>query len=102
MPRYDQAVHFFGFGVATVACWEALRRWLPHSPRPSAGLSVLIGLMGLGVGAVNEVLEFLTTLLIPETNVGGYTNTGWDLVFNTLGATAAVALIRFRERRLPG
>ena len=48
---------------------------------------------GLGFGALNEVVEFAATLLVPETNVGGYRNTGWDLVANLFGATAAVSLI---------
>jgi hypothetical protein len=47
----------------------------------------------MGVGALNEVVEFLATRLLPETNVGGFENTGWDLVFNTHGASAAAVLI---------
>jgi hypothetical protein len=35
---------------------------------------------------------------MPETNVGGYVNTGWDLVANTVGATVAVLLIRRFDR----
>jgi hypothetical protein len=45
------------------------------------------------------VLVFLSTRVLPETNVGGYVNTGWDLVYNALGATSAAAWIAVRERR---
>jgi len=33
-----------------------------------------------------------------ETNVGGYVNTGWDLVANLVGATIAAVLIRWFHR----
>jgi hypothetical protein len=48
---------------------------------------------------VNEVVEFVATLLIPETNVGGYRNTGWDLVSNLIGATTAATWIWLSERK---
>jgi hypothetical protein len=52
----------------------------------------------LGFGALNEVVEFAATLLVPETNVGGYVNTGWDMVSNLVGATTAAAAIWMAER----
>ncbi len=59
---------------------------------------VLCAAAGLGFGALNEVIEFAATLLVPETNVGGYLNTGWDLVANLFGATVAVAAIWISDR----
>lgn len=90
LVRYDQAVHAFGFGYATVACGRVLRTWLPGDPA-TGGPAVLAALAGMGVGALNEVVEFLTTLVVAETHVGGFQNTGWDLVFNLLGATVAAS-----------
>jgi uncharacterized membrane protein YjdF len=86
--RYDQAVHAFGFGYATVVCGKVLRTWLPVAPA-TRGPAVLAALAGMGVGAMNEVVEFLSTLVLTETHVGGFENTGWDLVFDLLGATVA-------------
>lgn len=86
LPRYDQIIHTFGFFSATVACWEIVRKLL--NAQPGVTLSITAAIMGMGLGALNEVLEFIATLLT-ETNVGGYTNTGWDLVSNTLGALCA-------------
>jgi hypothetical protein len=37
-------------------------------------------------------VEFIATR-ITETNVGGYVNTGWDLVYNAIGASVAAAII---------
>jgi hypothetical protein len=96
--KYDQVVHAYGFGVTTWACWEALRPALADR-RPRLGPLVLCAAGGMGFGALNEVVEFAAVLLIPETNVGGYENTGWDLVANLTGSVVAALLIRAFDRR---
>ena len=99
--KYDQLVHAFGFGATTWVCWEGVRSVLPTAVahRPGPGILTLCGAAGMGFGALNEVIEFAATLLVPETNVGGYLNTGWDLVANLVGAAAAVALIALSASR---
>jgi hypothetical protein len=95
--KYDQAIHAFGFGLVTWICWQGLRRafqWQGTDVRPSLGLLTLCLFAGMGLGAVNEVVEFAATLLLPGTNVGGYLNTGWDLVANLVGCVIAAAAIR--------
>lgn len=87
LPRYDQLVHTFGFFGATIACYEAVRVLL--GVRKSIPLALIAALMGIGLGALNEVIEFMAVLTMPETNVGGYQNTAWDLVANAIGATIA-------------
>lgn len=103
--KYDQIIHAYGFGVTTVACWQALRAArangtgpLATSVRPSFGTLVLCAAAGMGFGALNEVIEFAATLAVPETNVGGYVNTGWDLVANMTGAMLAACGIWFFDR----
>lgn len=86
LPRYDQVVHAFGFFGATVASWEAARVLL--GSRSRVALAVVSAIMGMGLGALNEVIEFAATR-VTETNVGGYVNTGWDLVSNMVGAIVA-------------
>ena len=86
--RYDRLVHAFGFGSATLVCGKVLRHWLPDG-RMGGVPAVLVVLAGMGVGGINEMLEFLATFVFEETNVGGFDNTGWDLVFDLIGATAA-------------
>ncbi len=96
MLKYDQVVHAYGFGLMTWICWQLLARAFARrgvTVQPSFGLLVLCLAGGMGFGAMNEVVEFIATLLLPNTNVGGYVNTGWDLVANLTGSTiAAVAL----------
>lgn len=91
--RFDQVVHVLGSAAATVASWQLLGTWLDLSRTPVRGQAVMAALAGLGKGAINEVLEFLTSLRVPGTYVGGYTNTGWDLVFDVVGVTAAACIL---------
>jgi uncharacterized membrane protein YjdF len=92
----DNIVHFIGFGTAGLACWEALRAgWLADVEVGPIATVAFIAILGCGVGAVNEVVEFGFTLAIADTQVGGYQNTGRDLIANLLGAlTAGVYEVR--------
>lgn len=101
--KYDQLVHAYGFGITTWLCWQALSvRTLNEAGQPlepTAGLMVLCAAAGMGFGAFNEVIEFIATLTLPETNVGGYENTGWDLIFNFIGASLAALIVYRTEGR---
>lgn len=90
--RYDHAVHFYGFGVATLLGYHIINFYL-HERVNNKALYPLLVCIGMGLGAFNEVIEFLAVVMVPETGVGGYTNTALDLVFNFLGAIAAVFLL---------
>lgn len=98
--KYDQLVHAYGFAITTWLCWHGLRSHLQSRAEgdvfPGAGLLTLAAAGGMGFGALNEVIEFIAVLSIPDTNVGGYINTGWDLVFNLIGCLIAAAMIRLR------
>jgi len=98
--RYDNVVHFFGFGVAGIAAWEALAAALLGGRQPTpfaAGFTVW--LFGMGVGALNEVFEFAVALNVEESNIGGYLNTGRDLVANLLGSACAGVVVARRSRQ---
>ncbi|MEZ6003100.1 MAG: DUF2238 domain-containing protein [Planctomycetota bacterium] len=101
--KFDQLVHGYGFAVATWLCWQVLaaviERQLGRRPQPSFGLCLLCAVGGMGYGAANEVIEFLAVLTIPNTNVGGYINTGWDLVSNLVGSSLAATVIGVAGRR---
>lgn len=99
--KFDHAVHAYGFWITTCIIWSILRSTVRHNGdilKPTPGLMLLCAAASLGFGAVNEVVEFFATLLVPQTNVGGYINTGWDLVANTIGASGAAILIGIRNR----
>lgn len=104
--KYDHVIHAYGFGVTTVVCWYGFRSILSDhtaghsltaaeaSVRPSFGMLTLCAAGGMGFGALNEVIEFIITLCVPDTNIGGYINTGWDLVSNLAGSVLGCLVIR--------
>jgi len=106
--KFDHLVHAYGFGTTTWLCWQVLDRLLREAAggrttptRPTAGLLTLCVVGGMGFGALNELVEFLATLLLPSTNVGGYENTGWDMTANLAGGmlvAAAIWLYHLRAR----
>lgn len=99
--KYDQIVHAYGFGITTWLCWQILGNGLQFShgkkPTPTFGLITLCIAGGMGFGAFNETVEFIMMMTAPEMNIGGYENTGWDLVSNMIGAVLAGFLICFGE-----
>jgi hypothetical protein len=94
--QYDHLVHGFGSLVGTLTLWTVLA---PPATNPvdRRNVIVLCVLAGLGIGALNEMIEFLATIAHSGTHVGGYDNTGWDLVSNTVGAIIAAAIIMRRQ-----
>lgn len=109
--KYDQVIHLYGNALATWLCWNLLRYSISRVVKKDikdiparATFLIICFLAGVGVGALNEVLEFGATQTVRgDTNVGGYVNTGWDLVANTLGGAIAIFLIWLKRRdgRLP-
>lgn len=93
--KYDHVIHAYGFAVATIVCWQSLRTMI-RIAIPTTGALVLCVLGGMGLGAINEIVEFIAVLMIPNTNVGGYINTGWDLVANAAGTLLAAGYIRLK------
>lgn len=95
--KYDQFVHFFGFGVSTLVVYHLLRPYLNERANWKIIYPILI-VAGAGLGVLNEIVEFTAVLVFPETGVGGYANMALDLVFNTLGAIAATFFIYIRRK----
>lgn len=94
--KYDQLVHAFGFGVTAWVLHHLLTRHFPET-RGTATALVYPALAAMGLGAVNEIIEFSAVLAVPDTNVGGYYNTALDLCFNAAGAVAAMIIIKLRS-----
>lgn len=91
--RVDQVVHALGSATGTWASWQLLGTWLDLDRAPARTQGVLAALAGLGKGAVNEALEFLAALRGGAVFVGGFENTGWDLVFDVAGCVACAVLL---------
>ena len=93
---YDHLMHFYFYVVMTSVIYQIIKKnikskikWFP--------LAVFIFFASIGVGAFNEIVEFMPVLFLTETGVGGYYNIAWDLVFNALGALTTLIYISFRR-----
>ncbi len=95
--RFDQFVHFFGFAVATIVGHHLLKPYLNKKVNWKVVYPLLV-FMGMGAGALNEIVEFVAVVTFPETGVGGYINTSLDLVFNSIGAITGAVIIYFRRK----
>lgn len=94
--KFDQIVHTFGSAVAALYIYMFLRR---ESSFHWVGLFLLTVLGASGIGALNEILEFMAKLSIPNTDVGGYYNTAVDLCVNLVGSIiGAVIALNFWKK----
>ncbi len=96
--RYDKPYHFVATGIATWAAYEVL------APRLRGSVSDLVVgwiavLVGIGVGALVEIVEYTGSVVIENANIGDYANNMLDLVANLAGAVLAVLLIRVARNR---
>ncbi len=100
--RSDNIQHAIGFGTVGRATWEVLRPRLgPAGDDPTLNWWIIV-LAACAFGAFNEIIEWVMTLTIPGTDVGGYDNTARDLVANLVGGLAmATWTSRHPPERLP-
>lgn len=97
--KMDQVIHAFGFGVATLVAHHLL---LTHAWRADASrmwLAVAAVLIGVGLGSLNEVIEFLVVLTVEYNGVGDLYNMGLDLIFNLAGAVSAALFVHMHANR---
>jgi hypothetical protein len=91
--QLDRLVHAYGTAVLTLIAWQVVRRDTDALP---VGAAVAVtALAALGAAALEEIAEFTTSSIAP-THVGGYANTGWDLVFDLMGCVV-IALWLYRR-----
>lgn len=89
--KMDNLIHAYGFAVATWVCWQVLKAGV-RLARPSFGLLVLCALAGMGLGSANEIVEYIAQATM-DTNVGGYENTAWDIIWNAVGCSVTAVCI---------
>ncbi len=94
--RYDQLVHIVGFGVSTLIMYAIIKSHIDLKTKGKVALGIIVVMAGLGVGAINEIIEFTATTMV-ETGVGGYINNSLDLVSDLIGAILAWGYIFMKK-----
>ena len=92
--KFDQIVHAFGFGVSAIVLQFLLKPRVSMTP---FWLGVVAVLGAMGLGCLNEIIEFAAVVALSETGVGGYYNIALDLVFNTIGAMVGATLATWKN-----
>ncbi len=87
--KYDQLVHAYCYFIAAHLLWGVVSK-IAQEGASFISMAIVSVLAASGIGGLNEIIEFLATVFIPETNVGGYENTAIDIISNFLGACLAI------------
>ena len=101
--KYDNIIHAASLFVATFVAYNIISPHLDlkikHHP---ALFSLLLILIALGIGALNEILEFgAVVFLDAQEAVGDYLKNASDLVFNLIGSVIAVFFIHpYHKKRI--
>ena len=96
--KMDQFIHFYGFAVAAILVFQLLAPNFKNVEKSK--LAIFIAWIGsMGLGALNEVIEFIAFVSLTQTGVGDLYNTGLDLIFNMLGAFAGSFIAFYWHRR---
>ena len=90
--KYDQLVHVYCYFIVALLMWRLVVSI--NQQAPFVTLATVTVLAASGIGSINEIIEFLATVFIADTNVGGYVNTALDIVANFIGAGLAVFFFR--------
>jgi uncharacterized membrane protein YjdF len=92
--KMDQVIHFYGFAVAAIIVYQLIQSY-----GLSKKLAIFIAWLGsMGLGALNEVIEFTAFITLANTGVGDIYNTGLDLIFNLFGALAGAFIQSSRSK----
>jgi putative membrane protein len=98
--KMDQVIHAFLYAVVGLMFLHLIRRFI-GTAHPWF-IAFVAAFAAAGFSVLNEIVEFLAAVNLPQTGVGGYENTVLDLIFNLAGALLAVlcaTLISQRKRR---
>jgi putative membrane protein len=83
--KYDQLVHAYCYFAIAILVYYALKKYFKKDNE--IPLMIFTILAAIGIGLLNEVVEFGMVLFADASEaVGGYYNTALDLVFNLIGA----------------
>lgn len=88
--KFDQVVHAALYAVVALLFLHLLRKYYDLKDRHQLLVACIAIMASLGVSAINEIVEFIVVITVPDNGVGGYYNTALDIVFNFAGALVAV------------
>lgn len=101
--KYDNFVHMVGSAVMVMLA-HALLMPILHKDfemKRHGYFILLLVIIGMGLGVINELVEFLAVLVFDVgKQVGDYTNNLLDLVFNTVGSIIMATFLVLTNQKL--
>jgi len=82
--KFDQLIHAYAYFAFSILVYFVLKKYMK---KDGSAIIVFSILAALGIGLLNEVIEFFMVVFANAADaVGGYYNTALDLVFNLIGS----------------
>jgi hypothetical protein len=99
--KYDNFMHFSAIFVITIIAYDIIYpRLSPSFRKNKMALSLLLILVALGIGTLNEISELGSVVLFDATEqIGDYMNNAIDLVFNLFGSATACVYLLFLKKK---
>lgn len=97
--KYDNLVHAVAMFIGTFISYALIKPYIdPDLKVRPASLYLIIFTMTMGLGALNEVIEYFAVIWLDVGEwVGDYYNNALDLVYNGLGSIAACLYMATRK-----
>lgn len=98
LVKYDNIMHFLGSFLVGISAYSLVKPYAKQKVPKYIVWSTLV-LIVMGVGAMNEVLEFSAVMFLGVAErVGDYYNNATDLVFNLFGGIFSCFFIYFSNK----
>jgi hypothetical protein len=94
---YDKIVHLMGTAAVTAVIHDVFeyRGWGRSLARPYA-LAAIAAVIGITVSGIWEVYEVFGDVIFATARNGGFTDTAYDLIFDSIGAISAAIILPWR------
>jgi hypothetical protein len=94
---YDKIVHVMGTAAVTAALHDVFaHRARGQSRLQPYALAAIAAALGISVGVIWEVYEVFGDVLFATARSGGFWDTTYDLIFDTIGAVSAAIILPWR------
>ncbi|MAG02980.1 hypothetical protein CMI42_06590 [Candidatus Pacearchaeota archaeon] len=93
--KFDQFMHLYTYFVMIFLIYYVIKNYFVENHSRTM-ISVFLIISAMGIGAINEIAEYIPVLIADNTGVGGYHNTLLDLIFNAVGAIFGVIVLRLK------
>lgn len=86
---YDRLLHALGAFSFSLFCYSILTKTTPLTIHPKLYIPVFVASMGISLGCIYEIYEFILDSAIKSNNQHGLKDTNFDLISDVIGSVIA-------------